>query len=215
MCLYMLKSKNRIDFRGCYLAYFISLNKEWLNDYLKLLCENDSGFNDSIIYQAMSLWKMDRFMEIFDDIFYNLLKNKHLFVFINFVKKRDDVLVKQNQFIWLEHIIVENVFSDSIYLIFDFISTLDEEVKMLAIKTFLSKNKDFDIFKKLSISSHSWFSVGSLVPAFQKEIDFYESLIPILSGIDFLEHKKLIKERIEYLENSIERENIEQITSVI
>lgn len=86
---------------------------------------------------------------------------------------------------------------------------------MLAIKTFLSKNKDFDIFKKLSISSNSWFSVGSLVPAFQKEIDFYESLIPILSGIDFLEHKKLIKERIEYLENSIKRENIEQITSVI
>lgn len=212
---YMLKSKNRIDFRGCYLAYFISLDKEWLNDYLKLLCENDSGFNDSIIYQAMSLWKMDRFMEIFDDIFYNLLKNKHLFVFTNLVKQRDDVLVKQHQFLWIEHIIVENAFSDSIYLIFDFISTLDEEVKMLAIKTFLSKNKDFDIFKKLSISSNSWFSVGSLVPAFQKEIDFYESLIPILSGIDFLEHKKLIKERIERLEISVEREKIEQITSVI
>lgn len=188
---YMLKSKNRIDFRGHYLAYFISLDKEWLNDYLKLLCENDSGFNDSMIYQAMSLWKMDCFMEMFDDIFYNLLKNKHLFVFTNLMKQRDDVLVKQNQFLWLEHIIVENAFSDSIYLIFDFISTLDEEVKMLAIKTFLSKNKDFDIFKKLSISSHSWFSVGSLVPAFQKEIDFYESLIPILSGIYFLEHKKL------------------------
>lgn len=212
---YMLKRKNRIDFRGCYLAYFISLNKEWLNDYLKLMCENDSDFNDSIIYQAMTLWKMDRFMEIFDDIFYNLLKNKHLFVFTNLMKKRDDVLVKQNQFLWLEHIIMENAFSDSIYLIFDFISTLDEEVKMLAIKTFLSKNKDFDIFKKLSISSHSWFSVGSLVPAFQKEIDFYESLIPILSGIDFLEHKKLIKERIERLKISVEREKIEQITSVI
>lgn len=157
---------------------------------------------------------MDRFMEIFDDIFYNLLKNKHLFVFTNLMKQRDDVLVKQNQFIWLEHIIVENAFSDSIYLIFDFISTLDEEVKMLAIKTFLSKNNDFDIFKKLSISSNSWFSVGSLVPAFQKEIDFYESLIPILSGIDFLEHKKLIKERIERLKISVEREKIEQITSV-
>ena len=85
-------------------------------------------------------------MEIFDDIFYNLLKNKHLFVFTNLMKQRDDVLVKQNQFLWLEHIIVENAFSDSIYLIFDFISTLDEEVKMLAIKTFLSKNKDFDRF---------------------------------------------------------------------
>lgn len=57
--------------------------------------------------------------------------------------------------------------------------------------------------------------MGSLVPAFQKEIDFYESLIPILSGIDFLEHKKLIKERIERLEISVEKEKIEQITSVI
>lgn len=35
-------------------------------------------------------------MEIFDDIFYNLLKNKHLFVFTNLMKQRDDVLVKQN-----------------------------------------------------------------------------------------------------------------------
>ena len=50
---YMLKSKNRIDFRGCYLAYFISLNKEWLNDYLKLLCENDSDFNNLSSYVFM------------------------------------------------------------------------------------------------------------------------------------------------------------------
>lgn len=130
------------------------------------------------------------------------------------MKQRDDALVKQNQFLWFEHIIVENAFSDSIYF-FDFISTLDEEVKMLAIKTFLSKNKDFDIFKKISISSNSWFCVGSLVPAFQKEIDSYESLIPILSGIDFLEHKKLIKGRIKRLEISVERENIERITSMV
>ena len=50
-------------------------------------------------------------MEIFDDIFYNL------FVFTNLMKQREDVLVKQNQFLWFEHIIVENAFSDSIYLI--------------------------------------------------------------------------------------------------
>ena len=118
-------------------------------------------------------------------------------------------------FLWhFGHYFFPLIFS-FIYLIFDFISTLDEEVKMLAIKTFLSKNKDFDIFKKLSISSNSWLSVGSLVPALQKELDFYESLIPILSGIDFLEHKKLIKERIERLEISVEKEKIEQITSVI
>lgn len=36
---------------------------------------------------------------------------------------------------------MENVFSDSIYLIFDFISTFDEEVKMLAIKHFYLRIK--------------------------------------------------------------------------
>lgn len=73
-------------------------------------------------------------------------------------------------------------------------------------------------------SSPSFFSLWSSKSFFRnpdlriqgvKYFIFSLAFSGYLSGIDFLEHKKLIKERIERLEISVEKENIEQITSVI
>lgn len=130
------------------------------------------------------------------------------------MKVSDENIVKQNQLIWLKQIIAENAFSDSIFLAFDFICELDVDVKVFAIKTFLNHNSNYDTFKKLSFSSSRWFGVGSLIPSYQKEIDFYKSLLPLLSGIDFIEHKKLVKEKIECLKKNIKNENINLITTM-
>lgn len=216
---YMLRRERRIDFRGHYLLHFISLDKEWIDEYTKLLCEHASAYNDCLSYQASSLWKSTRYIEVFNQVFNNILKTDQStllfkFVFKNLMKVSDENIVKQNQLIWLKQIIAENAFSDSIFLAFDFICELDVDVKVFAIKTFLNHNSNYDTFKKLSFSSSRWFGVGSLIPSYQKEIDFYKSLLPLLSGIDFIEHKKLVKEKIECLKKNIKNENINLITTM-
>ena len=216
---YMLRRERRIDFRGHYLLHFISLDKEWIDEYTKLLCEHASAYNDCLSYQASSLWKSTRYIEVFNQVFNNILKTDQStllfkFVFKNLMKESDENIVKQNQLIWLKQIIAENAFSDSIFLAFDFICELDVDVKVFAIKTFLNHNSNYDTFKKLSFSSSRWFGVGSLIPSYQKEIDFYKSLLPLLSGIDFIEHKKLVKEKIECLKKNIKNENINLITTM-
>lgn len=56
-----------------------------------------------------------------------------------------------------------------------------------------------------------WSGSGSLVPAYQKQIDFLESLYPLVSGIKFLKHKIKIKSKVEMLHEMIKEEEVEVI----
>ena len=79
------------------------------------------------------------------------------------------------------------------------------------IKIFLDNNQDFEMFNKLSLVPNHWSGSGSLVPAYQKQIDFLESLYPLVSGIKFLKHKIKIKSKVEMLHEMIKEEEVEVI----
>ena len=135
---------------------------------------------------------------------------KYAFMDIMTEVENDDI-IKQHQKEWLEHIIINNLLSDNIVVIFDFICELDEYLRRNMIKIFLDNNHDFETFNKLSLVPNHWSGSGSLVPAYQKQIDFLESLYPLVSGIKFLKHKIKIKSKVEMLHEMIKEEEVEVI----
>ena len=122
-----------------------------------------------------------------------------------------DKIINQHQQEWLERIILDNLLSDKIVTIFDFVCELDENLRRNMIKIFLDNNQDFETFDKLSLVPNHWSGSGSLVPAYQKQIDFLESLYPLVSGIKFLKHKIKIKSKVEMLHEMIKEEEVEVI----
>jgi hypothetical protein len=40
----------------------------------------------------------------------------------------------------------------------------------------------------------------------QRRVDYFESLLPMLSKVSLLRHKKLVEQKIQYLRDDIERE---------
>ena len=77
-----------------------------------------------------------------------------------------------------------------------------------AIRTFLDINSDFDVFKEIDIIPNQWFGTGSLVPAYKRQIEFLESLYPLITGVKYLKHRNLIREKIESLREMIKEKKL-------
>ena len=161
---------------------------------------------------------MDNCDEIFDYLFdyiaereknfYWRIKNK--FVNILAHKQGEYDIVKQQKE-WIIHTIHKNYNSKKIFMLFEILSEIGVELRVEAIKTFMSLNKSFEVFSKLTLEPNHWGGSGSMVPYMQDRVKYFESLLPIFTGLDFLQHKKLIQDKIEVWKRRIEKEEIDEI----
>ncbi len=214
---YMIRRRRLDDLNGTFLIEFLSLGEEWIQKYSEVFWENAANHIELNRYRNSALWKSERYKDYFDYIFYHFpeeemysWKIRYAFKDVLTHVKIDDI-IKKHQQEWLKHIIINNVSSDKIVIIFDFICELDEDSRRNAIKIFLDNNRDFETFSKLSLVPNHWSGSGSFVSAYQKQIDFLESLYPLVPGIKFLEHKARIKSKVKKLHEMIKREEVEEI----
>lgn len=217
MYFYMLKKGRHDDLKGTFLVEFLSLGKSWIQKYSEVFWENAVKHTELDYYTNSALWKTENYKEYFDYIFYHFPEDEMHTWRIGYIFKEvltrveADDIIKQHQQEWLNHIINDNALSSKIITIFEFVCELDENVRRNAIKVFLDKNQDIDMFSKLSLVPNHWSGYGSFVPAYKKQIDFLESLYPLLPGMKFLKHKARIKSKVEMLHEMIKREEIEEI----
>ncbi|RRD33445.1 hypothetical protein [Streptococcus sp. OH4692_COT-348] len=212
---FFIINKTSSDFDGTFLIEFLKFDSRWLERYSKIFWESEGNFKDYLHNKNKALWKSDKFLEYYDYIFYHFPKDKmYSWRVVSTLKKefsdREDDIVN-NQIKWIEHIIRTNNANDKIILIFDIICELDDEIRKIAIQTLLEINSDFKVFKKIRLIPRSWSGTGSFIPAYRKQINFLESLYPLISGIQFLEHRSKIKLEIEYLKERISEEEIRSI----
>ena len=84
-----------------------------------------------------------------------------------------------------------------------------------AFKIFLEQNKDFEFFKKLTLEAPDpecvW--VGSRISILEQRIAFLESLLPLLAGLNFLDHKLRVNNEIEKCKAQIKNEEIHELLS--
>ncbi len=77
-------------------------------------------------------------------------------------------------------------------MLFAVIRNLGRERLRNRLSTFIRHNQDFEAFGVLPLEPDSWSWSGSAVPVFQAEVDFLESLLPMLSTVKLLRHKQRI-----------------------
>lgn len=213
----MLRQGKLEDLKGTFLIKFLTLGEMWLHKYSEVFWEQAINHIDPDYNKNNALWKTANFMEYFDYIFYHFPEEEMYSWRIGYAFKdvltnvENDDTIKLHQREWLSHIIVDNASSNRIDIIFEIVCELNEDVRRDAIKKFLDYNSDFEIFKKLSLVPNHWSGSGSFVPAYQRQIDFLESLYPLVPGLKFLKHKDRIKANVEWLQEMIKREEVEEI----
>lgn len=195
----------------------ISFDVNFIDEYIGHLLNNDKkSINSHDIHNDFSLiWKRDDYEEIFlkiIELIYSL-KNKQLVwrkgellkaFFINRenkgeIENRANSLIKKY---------IDLYFSDDekIIFIFELISEFSEERRIAFISYFIARNNSFELFKELSLEPmmRSWN--GSRIPSLQKEIDFYTSLLSLMTTSPLLRHKQKMEQHINYLKQDMQRE---------
>lgn len=172
--------------------------------------------------RMQKLFLLDQFCEVIDNILQQVLDTnlEHYILYYalrNWIKVF--VLVPSSEIeliipsdIWIKHYIKEyNTDHEKMALLFDVLSELPNERKLVYIQLFLKYNRNFDDFQALHFSPSIYCISESLIPMYQKQLEYLESILPMLLGIDFLEHNKLIYSLIECLKKEIENEELQAI----
>lgn len=129
----------------------------------------------------------------------------NFFILHDGTKDIQEVRARQDSFL---DAIIERRHSDTgvMRMLFAVIRNLGRERLRNRLSTFIRHNQDFEAFGVLPLEPDSWSWSGSAVPVFQAEVDFLESLLPMLSTVKLLRHKQRIEHMIQSLRDDIERE---------
>jgi len=90
--------------------------------------------------------------------------------------------------------------------LFGVIAHFQPERRIEFVRRFLLRNKDVEVFRRLSLEPHSWSWSGSMVPVLYRRLRFFESLKPLMNSVELLPHKQLVEQDISRLQVMIERE---------
>jgi hypothetical protein len=128
-------------------------------------------------------------------------------------KGKYDSLVLERQDAFLKDLIAERN-ANSLYMnmIFRLISEFENDRRKLFVEAFVKRNPDITAFENIQLESSSRSASGSWVPVHQKRVEYFESLLSILSTFQLLTHKRLIERRIQQIRELIEDEKRRDFT---
>lgn len=214
----MINYDTQVDYSGEFIKSFIESNESWLSLYIQNTIDNVKKITYSETDRISACWLSENYQQIFDNIFYELEKIDDIFkrrvttFFKNILLHESKEQNKaNNQINWLKHIITENYDNEKVITVFEFISELAPDIRKELIVHFIHLNKDYELFKKLQLEPNHWGGTGSMVPYMQERINYYESLLPLFTGLELLRHKNLITENIQVWKRRIEKEQIDEI----
>jgi len=216
--LIVLKTNWHADDDGQYLTYILDLDSNFILEYIDWIYEQKEQyyhFDDTRDYSFF--WRHENYEELMSRVVDRVYErereqlgfgynNLQRFFILN-ADVKDNTLLQDRQDKLLKRLI-ENLHQDIefIQFVFNVITQLSYERCRSFIALFLERNKNFDDFEKLPLEPSFWSWEGSAVPMHQKRVEYFESLLPLLNTVDFLQHKQCIEQNIQWLRGAIERE---------
>lgn len=201
------------DHDGRMLNIFLDKSRSFIKTWLDDLFSRKpyiSDYDDKRDYS--NVWLREDYSEVMSEISDYVYKkelegksNNYYQAFFNNSSNKEQVLNIQNTFLLDK--INENIL-DTGYLnfIFSVVAAFELKRKVIFYERFLEINKDFESFSTLRFEPmhESWS--GSRVPLLERKVDFYKELIVLCKGIDYLEHRGFLENRIQQLRDSIQSE---------
>jgi hypothetical protein len=218
-----LAVRDHSDSEGKVFNRILDLDQGFLREYLTLLVEKAKGNNRRWLNRTDDsrnfsfLWFREDCESILGDALqylFELWRSEKFYtqdyLKVLFVTRRGEVInidLEKHQ-VKLLGSLIEKRANDADFMeyIFHAVGELSGESRRELIELFLNNNKRMKDFERLTLGTASGSWSGSAVPYFQKSLDFVESLLPLVEGLDYLEHRSDIEKRIEGLQKTIEKE---------
>lgn len=211
-------------------------NHDYDGEYLLALYRNNNAFLIKYIHKAYEItpkYKLDyrfrkcrvffecnNYQEVFNTIINEILSisQHHIREVADVIEcfaiktKGEDVRTQKST-VWILQYIDNNALDkERMQCVFEACSNIDVERRLEFVSCFLKHNNDFEFFKSLTLTDYpsgGWS--GSIVRIYTSWIEYYKKLLPLLTGLTFINHKKLIQDRIDDIQQWIVNAEISEI----
>jgi hypothetical protein len=104
--------------------------------------------------------------------------------------------------------LIERYYGDSEFMefIFDLIAEFPPERRRQFVALFVKRNRNYQDFAKLRLEPSHWGWEGSAVPMLQGRVSYLESLLPLFSTVDLLQHRQYVEREVQEIQRKIEWE---------
>lgn len=203
--IYAHQGRAYYDFNGELFLELVRSNPEFLADYVCKVGQQQIGKDGWDVLNI--LWKQDDYLNLISIVMEYLKDVVEPFFTWNSLAEEllsspiDLPLADKRCNEWIKYYIESN-YNDrvSMNFLFGVVCNLPEEQRLSAVMIFCQCNPDFDAFRNIHIMpTHASWS-GSEVPIIEQYIAFLIKLRENLKGIQFIEHRAYISERIQDLQ---------------
>lgn len=213
-----VKCSEHTDHKGRLLSAIIDKDNKFLTQYLQYIPSGTNSFRwdrEPWINRLSILWEKENYIANIDTISEYFFR-KHRFSYDTIVEhllSSQKQSVYDRQELWIKRQIdLYNDNEDRMYVLFDALSVHNADRRREALKHLVSKNSSFDVFKGLPLESSFW---DATVSTMSDRINYLSTLLPLFSGIKYLDHKKRIEQEIVIWEQRIRNEEIAELLESI
>ena len=208
------------DHDGKFLKEIYQTSPTILDKFIsKILCSTNRPHFDEYREKSLAFFALNNADQVFDTIVDSLIASAQyaLYDVSDFIESivtpkqnNDELTQKQDQ--WIRHFIIGNFADkDKMEYLFYGIAELPTERKVSYIKLLLEHNASYEIFESLPLFPMITSWTNSAVPHLTSRIKYMEQILPNLSGLKFIKHKKRIENIIDGLREEIRQEEIRDI----
>lgn len=211
----MVSKYDRFDYQGRLLKEIYAADSSVLEKYIEVLVSKGVHRQER---KMKVFFDFDNYIDIYNEIVEIFVKksNSPSVAVPNLIKKMllpdmvgKKVTEEQNQWI-IQFIQAHSNDEKKMFYLFSVVAKLDEENKRMDyVELFLSYNPRFESFKKVPLIPRTLS--GSIISELYSNIQFLKRLLPLFKGIERIKHKNYVENKIDGLEQLIEKIEIEEI----
>lgn len=217
------EAKDTSDYDGRVFNLILDHDPGFLRGYISQLVENAKAQDRRWLNRAddrdlLFLWERDDYETLIPETIRFLCEigqREQMYIdgFLeatfgsSFSREKIDANLARRQATALRALISESASdADLMQFIFHAVGGLPNEHRRELIALFLQKNKAVGDFKRLSVEPLSGGWTGSAVPFYQSKLDFVESLLPLVEGLEYLDHRLYLENQIGRFQQQLEAE---------
>lgn len=219
--LWFEENDDNHDYNGEYLLALYKNNNAFLTKYIHKAYEITPKYKlDDRFRKCRVFFECDNYQEVFNTIIKKVFSVSQQNIrevadviecFI--IKTQGEDVRTQKSADWILQYIKNNALDKkSMQCVFKACSNIDIERRLNFISCFLKHNNDFELFKSLTLTDYpsgGWS--GSVVRVYTSWIEYYKKLLPLLTGLPFINHKKIIQDRIDEIQKWIVNAEVSEI----
>ncbi|HDR4425269.1 hypothetical protein [Bacillus thuringiensis] len=221
--LKMLSIKEHFDYDSSLLKVIVRKNPATLKEILESILIDEKTtykFNEKVNFSF--IWNAENWEELSnlvgEIVERNLDKKGKYYAAKDLLGKfltlddKNSENARENLYKWIESKIIEWSKNEELVIsLYECLTKFENEKQIELIVKLIQVRVDFAFFKRIPLLPLSYSWSGSEIPILREHQSLYQQLSDKLQGIQVLEHKKWLQEKIEYLEKRIKRVKVREL----